>query len=67
MYMHVSKKLKWNLITDPVSNLNFDISWVDGHVRQELFARMQQHQKINHFPGKSRLMQEWASSPEKTT
>ena len=52
---HVAKKLKWNLIVDPVSNMNFDIAWIDGHVRQETFARMQPHQKINHFPGLFRI------------
>lgn len=39
------------MITEPITNLNFDICWIDGHVRQEFFARMQAHQKINHFPG----------------
>lgn len=63
---HVAKKLKWNLIVEPVSNMNFDISWIDGHVRQELFARMQPHQKINHFPGPSAIIQEWVSSPART-
>ena len=48
---HIAKKLKWNLYLEPVNNLNFDICWMDGHVRQELFARMQNNQKINHFPG----------------
>ena len=31
--------------------MNFDICWTDNHVRQDMFARMQSHQKINHFPG----------------
>ena len=48
---HVAKKLKWNLVVEPSNNFNFDICWIDGHVRQEFFARMQGHQKINHFPG----------------
>lgn len=48
---HVAKKLKWNLLLEPVGNLNFDICWMDGHIRQDLFARMQNHQKVNHFPG----------------
>ena len=47
----VAKKLKWMQIVDPVPNLNFDICWIDGHVRQELFYKMHQGQKINHFPG----------------
>lgn len=63
---HVAKKLKWNLITEPISNLNFDICWIDGHVRQEFFARMQPHQKINHFPGRSFLIQAWPYSPGRT-
>lgn len=37
--------------TEPVYNLNFDLCWTDSHVKPELFARMQTHQKINHFPG----------------
>lgn len=37
--------------TDPPTALNFDICWTDNHVKPELFARMQPHQKINHFPG----------------
>lgn len=37
--------------TDPIQNLTFDICWTDNHVKPELFARMQSHQKINHFPG----------------
>lgn len=48
---HVAKKNKWNLIAEPVQNLNFDICWVDGIAKQDLFARMNQYQKINHFPG----------------
>lgn len=48
---HVAKKNKWNMITDPVSNLNFDICWIDGIARQDLFTRMNQYQKINHIPG----------------
>jgi tubulin polyglutamylase TTLL6/13 len=47
----VAKKLKWNISTEPISNLNFDLCWIDGHCRQEIFARMQPYQKINHFPG----------------
>lgn len=64
---HVAKKNKWAMQTDPVLNLNFDICWTDYHVKPELFARMQAHQKINHFPGISEAIQEWASSPVKTT
>lgn len=48
---HVAKKNKWNQIVEPVANLNFDLCWVDGIARQDLFARMNQYQKINHFPG----------------
>jgi len=48
---HVAKKNKWFLQTDPFTNLNFDICWTDNHVKPDLFARMQPHQKINHFPG----------------
>lgn len=50
---HVAKKLKWNLVTDSINNFNFDLCWIDGHLKQEFFARMQPHQKINHFPGTS--------------
>lgn len=31
---HVGKKLKWNLSLEPTNSLNFDICWMDGHVRQ---------------------------------
>lgn len=48
---HVAKKNKWFLQTDPLANLNFDLCWTDNHVKPDLFARMQPHQKINHFPG----------------
>jgi hypothetical protein len=48
---HVGKKNKWFLQTDPFANLNFDLCWTDNHVKPDLFARMQPHQKINHFPG----------------
>ena len=64
---HVAKKLKWNLLLEPVGNLNFDICWMDGHIRQDLFARMQNHQKVNHFPGSTLITQVWASSPARTT
>ena len=47
----VAKKLKWNATTELTSSLNFDLCWIDGHCRQEIFARMQPYQKINHFPG----------------
>ena len=30
----VSKRLKWSLTTEPISSLNFDICWIDGHCRQ---------------------------------
>lgn len=65
---HVAKKNKWNMITEPVSNLNFDICWIDGIARQDLFTRMNQYQKINHFPGiPLKLFQEWEFCPEKIT
>jgi len=48
---HVAKKNKYNLILDPVSNLNFDLAWVDGITKLDLFTRMSPYQKINHFPG----------------
>jgi tubulin polyglutamylase TTLL6/13 len=47
----VAKKNKYNLMYDPILNMNFDICWTDCHVKQEIFLKMQQHQKINHFPG----------------
>jgi tubulin polyglutamylase TTLL6/13 len=55
---HVAKKNKWFLQTDPFTNLNFDICWTDNHVKPDLFARMQPHQKINHFPGTNSAKQE---------
>ncbi len=48
---HVSKKNKWNLIIDPVSGMNFDIAWVDGITKLDIFQKMSSYQKINHFPG----------------
>lgn len=48
---HVAKKNKWNLIAEPVSNLNFDLCWIDGITKQDFFVRMNQYQKVNHFPG----------------
>lgn len=62
---HVAKKKKWNMILDPVAALNFDICWVDGIARQELFTRMNPYQKINHFPGIFYFIQEWAYCREK--
>jgi tubulin polyglutamylase TTLL6/13 len=47
----MAKKNKWYMLTEPIGNLNFDLCWTDNHVKQDLFARMQPHQKINHFPG----------------
>lgn len=47
----VAKKFKWNISTEPINAFNFDLLWIDGHCRQEIFARMQPFQKINHFPG----------------
>ncbi len=48
---HVAKKNKFNLIVDPVTNLNFDLAWVDGITKLDLFTKMSPYQKINHFPG----------------
>lgn len=52
----VSKKImKWNLDYSPIEDFNFDICWTDNSVKPEILARMQPHQKINHFPGMSVL------------
>jgi len=40
---------------------------MDGHVRQELFARMQNNQKINHFPGLNFIIKGWEFFQEKIT
>jgi tubulin polyglutamylase TTLL6/13 len=48
---HVTKKNRWNLIVDPVSSMNFDIAWVDGITKLDIFQKMGCYQKINHFPG----------------
>lgn len=64
---HVAKKNKWNMIVDPVSALNFDICWVDGIARQDLFTRMTPYQKINHFPGIFLSIKAWEFCQEKTT
>lgn len=51
--------------TDPAQNLTFDICWTDMHVKPELFARMQPHQKINHYPGTTYNIKEWQCFQEK--
>lgn len=43
--------MKWIQISEQIANMNFDLCWTDGHVKQELFYKMNQGQKINHFPG----------------
>jgi tubulin polyglutamylase TTLL6/13 len=47
----VAKKMKWVQITDNIANMTFDLCWTDSHVKQEIFYKMHQGQKINHFPG----------------
>ena len=64
---HLAKKNKWFMQTEPVTNLNFDLCWTDCHVKADLFARMQSHQKINHFPGIRHVIKVWASSLGKIT
>lgn len=52
MVKFVGKKImKWQLDYTPIEDLNFDLCWTDNVVKPELLARMQSHQKINHFPG----------------
>ena len=51
MVRQVAKKMKWILIGDPMAQMNFDLCWTDNHVKQEMFYKMHQGQKINHFPG----------------
>ena len=43
--------MKWVQLADPVVGMNFDLCWTDNHVKQEIFYKMHQSQKINHFPG----------------
>lgn len=31
--------------------MNFDLAWVDGITKLDIFTRMSPYQKINHFPG----------------
>lgn len=31
--------------------MNFDLCWTDNHVKQDVYFKMHQYQKINHFPG----------------
>ena len=47
----VAKKFKWIQTADPFSSMNFDLCWTDCHVKQETFYKMNQYQRINHFPG----------------
>lgn len=64
---HVAKKNKWNMILDPLAALNFDLCWIDGIARQDIFTRMNPYQKINHFPGIFSYIQVWVYSQEKIT
>jgi tubulin polyglutamylase TTLL6/13 len=36
---------------DPIQAMNFDLCWTDNHVKQDIFFKMNQYQRINHFPG----------------
>lgn len=50
MVKSVGKKVfNWKLSYDP--EYEWDILWTDSAVQPEQLARMQQFQKINHFPG----------------
>ena len=39
------------MVADPITNINYDLCWTDNHVKQDFFYKMNQGQKINHFPG----------------
>ena len=43
------KIFKWKLTIDP--DEEWDMFWTDNAVQPDQLARMQSHQKINHFPG----------------
>ena len=47
----VARKNKWTQNNDPVIGMGFDLCWTDNHIKQEVFYKMSQHQRINHFPG----------------
>lgn len=51
MVRQVTKKLKMVQISENIANMTFDLCWTDNHVKQEIFYKMHQGQKINHFPG----------------
>ena len=45
------KVMKWQLDYTPIDSFAFDVCWTDNAVKPETLAKMQPHQKINHFPG----------------
>lgn len=54
MIEDVCDDLNWRIDYDKESK-NWDLRWVDGPVSIDVLARMQSHQKINHFPGMSAI------------
>ena len=50
------KVMGWVLEYSPIDNLSFDVCWTDNSVKPEMLSKMQPHQKINHFPGKKKII-----------
>ena len=47
----MAKELDWKLQSSSEAT-DWDVLWTDNAVQPEVLAKMDQHQKINHFPGK---------------
>lgn len=46
----VAKALNWK-IQNVAEATDWDVCWTDNAVQPETLLKMEQHQKINHFPG----------------
>lgn len=46
----VAKHFGWKRQKE-AETLNWDVCWTDNAVQPETLAKMELHQKINHFPG----------------
>ncbi|KAM3131882.1 hypothetical protein pb186bvf_016003 [Paramecium bursaria] len=48
---YVAKKMQNWIVQTEEDATNWDLWWTDGAVYSDLLGRMQQYQKVNHFPG----------------
>ena len=44
---------------------NWDLKWNDCAITPDFLSKMASHQKINHFPGLYKFIQEWEFFPER--